>query len=324
MLHKQALDPAAVALLVLDEADRMLDMGFEEAIREIISQLPAQRQSLLFSATWPAAIRAIGRSALRDPLEVSVEASGGQPVVEQWFHELGQEADKPAAVAGLLLQHRPESTVVFCNTRRDVDELVVALARFGIVSAALHGDLEQRDRDEVLLRFANRSLNVLVASDVAARGLDVKELACVINYELPGDPDIYLHRIGRTARAGSGGLALNLVSPREAARVLQLEDRHGLQPRWTSVVAAVAGAKSAPRATMSTLRIEAGRSDKLRPGDLLGALTGPAGLEAGMIGKIDIFPTRAYVAVRCDQAQRALAGLRSGGIKGRKFRVRSL
>lgn len=324
MLHKQALDPAAIALLVLDEADRMLDMGFEEAIAEIISQLPAQRQSLLFSATWPASIRAIGRSALRDPLEVSVAASGGQPMVQQWFHELRQEADKPAAVAGLLLQHRPESTVVFCNTRRDVDELVVALARFGIVSAALHGDLEQRDRDEVLLRFANRSLNVLVASDVAARGLDVKELACVINYELPGDPDVYLHRIGRTARAGSGGLALSLVSPREAARVLQLEDRHGLQPRWTNVVPAVAGAKSAPRATMSTLRIEAGRSDKLRPGDLLGALTGPAGLEGGMIGKIDIFPTRAYVAVRCDQAQRALAGLRAGGIKGRKFRVRSL
>ncbi|QIB66446.1 ATP-dependent RNA helicase DbpA [Kineobactrum salinum] len=324
MLHQQALDPAAIALLVLDEADRMLDMGFEEAIREIVDQLPAKRQSLLFSATWPASIRAIGRSALRDPLEVSVAASGEQPVVEQWFHELGQQADKPAAVAGLLLQHRPESTVVFCNTRRDVDELVVALARFGVVSAALHGDLEQRERDEVLLRFANRSLNVLVASDVAARGLDVKELACVINYELPGDPDIYLHRIGRTARAGSGGLALNLVSPREAARVLQLEDRHGLQPRWAGVSPAVAGAKRISPAGMSTLRIEAGRSDKLRPGDVLGALTGPAGLEAAMIGKIDIFPKRAYVAVRCDQAQKALAGLRAGGIKGRKFRVSAM
>jgi ATP-independent RNA helicase DbpA len=220
-----------------------------------------------------------------------------------------------------MLQHRPESTVVFCNTKRDVDAVTQALQAMGFSCAALHGDLDQRERDEVLVRFANRSLRVLVASDVAARGLDVKELACVVNYEVPADPDVYLHRIGRTARAGSTGLALSLVTPREMHRALQLEGHHGMQLQWRPAQPVHVDSKDVPRAAMHTLRIEAGRSDKLRPGDILGALTGEAGLEAEAIGKIDIFPRRAYVAVRRNQAERALSALRRGRIKGRNFRV---
>jgi ATP-dependent RNA helicase DbpA len=320
VLRKGALDPRDITMLVLDEADRMLDMGFEETLREIVGRLPRERQSLLFSATWPDAMREIGRSALRDPLELRVESVAGQPEVEQWFHE-AEPTDKPAALAGLLLQHRPESTVVFCNTRRDVEHVRGALKAMGFATAALHGDLEQRERDEVLLRFANRSLTVLVASDVAARGLDVKELACVANYELPSDPDVYLHRIGRTARAGSSGLALSLVAPREMPRALQLQQQLGISLQWNAAPPVHIDSRAAPLATMCTLRIEAGRSDKLRPGDILGALTGTTGLSADAIGKIDIFATRAYVAVRREHAERALGGLRTGKIKGRNFRV---
>ena len=321
LLRKQALDLGAVRILVLDEADRMLDMGFEEPIREIVGKTPKNRQSLLFSATYPDAIRDIGRSVLRDALEVTVDGQSSPLAIEQWFYEV-DAAQKPAALAGLLIEHRPESSVVFCNMRRDTETVVAELERYGFSPLALHGDMEQRDRDEVLVRFANRSCNVLVASDVAARGLDVKDIGAVINYELPTDPDVYVHRIGRTARAGSSGLALNLCAPHEIQRALALEKQQGAPLRWRRAPLAGKQVRNAPQAAMATLRIDAGRTDKLRPGDLMGALTGSAGLRAEAVGKIDVFATRAYVAIARAEAERAVAKLRDGGIKGRKFRVR--
>jgi ATP-independent RNA helicase DbpA len=319
MLRKHALSLAKVKTLVLDEADRMLDMGFEESIREIVGKTPGSRQSLLFSATYPEEIRAIARATLRDPLEITVAGVIEQPAIEQLFFEVDL-ARKPAALAALLLQHRPESSVVFCNTRRDVDDVTEALGGFGISALALHGDIEQRDRDEVLVRFANRSCRVLVASDVAARGLDIKELAAVINYELPPDPDIYTHRIGRTARAGAAGLAINLCTPREMPRALALEKIQNTTLRWQTLPALDPNKSGLP-AAMVTLRIDAGRTDKLRPGDVLGALTGDAGLVAANVGKIDVFATRSYVAIAREVADKALNRLRAGKIKGRNFRV---
>ena len=323
LMRKKALHLAGVRTLVLDEADRMLDMGFEEPIREIIGKTPKDRQTLLFSATFPDAIRAIGRATMRDPLEISSEGVSEQAVVEQTFYEVDL-SQKQTALAALLYEQRPESSVVFCNTRRDVDEVAESLRHFGFTALALHGDLEQRDRDEVLVRFSNRSCNVLVASDVAARGLDIDELATVINYELPTDPDVYTHRIGRTGRAGHGGQVLSLCSPREVPRAHVLEERQGKPLRWKKLAATVPAARSAPPATMATLRIDAGKTDKLRPGDILGALTGDAGLQASVIGKIDIFATRSYVAIQRNQANNALARLETGKIKGRKFRVRKI
>ena len=320
MLRKSVLHLAHVRTLVLDEADRMLDMGFEEPIREIVGKTPARRQSLLFSATYPAEIRAIGRDLLRDPLEVTIAGAAEQPAVEQVFFEVDL-ARKPAALAALLREYTPESSVVFCNTRRDVDELTEALGKSGITALALHGDIDQRDRDEVLVRFANRSCSVLVASDVAARGLDIKELGAVINYELPPDPDIYLHRVGRTARAGKSGLALSLVTPREMPRALALEARQGSPLRWAQPKAVAGRSGDSLQAAMVTLRLDAGRTDKMRPGDILGALTGDAGLHADAVGKIDVFPTRAYVAIRRADAAKALERLRAGKIKGRNVRV---
>ena len=325
MLRKHALSLAKLRTLVLDEADRMLDMGFEEAIREIVGKTPPSRQSLLFSATFPDAIREIARNTLRDPVEVTIAGEIEQPEIDEHFFETDL-ARKPAALAALLLQHQPESTVVFCNTRRDVDDVTEALGDDGIDALALHGDIDQRDRDEVLVRFANRSCRVLVASDVASRGLDIKDLAAVVNYELPHDIDSYRHRIGRTARAGKTGLALNLVTPREMHRAhelekLELEKYPDAKLQWSKLSASNAKAKDGLPATMATLRIDGGKTDKLRAGDILGALTGDVGLKGDAIGKIDIFPTRSYVAVARSLADKALNRLRAGGIKGRKFRV---
>ena len=323
LMRKKVLHLAGIRSLVLDEADRMLDMGFEDAIREIIGKTPKDRQTLLFSATFPDPIREIGRNTMREPVEVTAGGVAEQPVVEQSFYEV-ELSNKQTMLAALLFEHRPESSVVFCNTRRDVDEVAGSLQHFGFTALALHGDMEQRDRDEVLVRFANRSCNVLVASDVAARGLDIDELATVVNYELPSDPDVYVHRIGRTGRAGHSGQVLSLVTPREISRAHVLEERQGAPLRWKKPAVATASARSALPAAMATLRIDAGRTDKLRPGDILGALTGDAGLPAAAIGKIDIFATRSYVAVARAQASQALARLNAGRIKGKKFRVRTI
>jgi ATP-independent RNA helicase DbpA len=295
-------------------------MGFEEPIREIIDHTPATRQSLLFSATYPEAIRTMARTTMRDPLEVTVAAPIARATVEQWFYEV-EPKNKPAALAALLREHRPESTLVFCNTRRDTATVVDALAGLGITALALHGDIDQRDRDEVLVRFANRSCSVLVASDLAARGLDIKELAAVVNYELPSDADIYLHRIGRTARAGSSGLAMSLCGPSEMPRALRIEAAQGGNLQWRKIGTNDVQSKNVLQAPMTTLRIDGGRGDKLRPGDILGALTGDAGLPGDAVGKIDVFATRAYVAIARELADKALGRLRAGKIKGRSFRI---
>ncbi|QWF15640.1 ATP-dependent RNA helicase DbpA [Lysobacter capsici] len=320
LLRKKALKLDGVRTLVFDEADRMLDMGFEEPMREIVAKTPKTRQSLLFSATFPDAIRDLARAAMREPLEVTVEGEATAPQIEQYFYEV-EPTRKTPLLAALLLEYRPDSCVVFCNMRKDTEEVVGSLSHYGFTALALHGDMEQRDRDEVLVRFSNRSCNVLVASDVAARGLDVEDLGAVVNYDLPTDPDVYVHRIGRTGRAGRGGVALSLCGPRETGRAQQIEQSQGAPLNWRRAEPLSGKARNAPAAPMATLRIDAGKTDKLRPGDILGALTGDAGLKAEAVGKINVYATRSYVAVATGQAGAALARLREGKIKGRKFRV---
>ena len=323
LLRKKALHLRGVRTLVLDEADRMLDMGFEEQIREVVGKTPKERQTLLFSATFPDSIRTLAEAMLREPVRATVEG-GEQPAsIEQLFFEV-EPTRKTPLLAALLLEFRPESCVVFCNMRRDTEEVVTSLEHYGFTALALHGDMEQRDRDEVLVRFANRSCNVLVASDVAARGIDVEDIGAVVNYELPTDADAYLHRIGRTGRAGRNGLALSLCAPKEMPRARLVEERQGEPLQWDKVIPLTGKPRSVPQATMATLRIDAGRTDKLRPGDIVGALTGDAGLHKDAIGKIDVYATRSYVAIARGQADKALSRLRAGKIKGRRFRVNAL
>ncbi len=321
LIERGALKLQGVNVLVLDEADRMLDMGFSDAIAAIVEHVPQQRQTLLFSATIPESIREMSRDLQRNALDITVESGEDEPQIEQTFFEVDEES-KPAALEALLLEHRPESTVVFCNTRNEVRAVAEDLAHAGFSVLALHGELDQREREEMLVRFANRSCTVLVASDVAARGLDIADLAMVINYEIASDPDTHLHRIGRTGRAGRRGIALSLCAPREMKRANAIEDQSGEALHWGEL-------PNPPNATpwsapFVTLAVDGGRQDKLRPGDVLGALTGDAGLTADAIGKIDVFPTRTYVAIEREEHARALQRLRGGKIKGRTFRIRKI
>lgn len=322
-LGRNSLSLAAAKIVVLDEADRMLDMGFEDDIRKIIKHTPKSRQTLLFSATYPEAIKAMSASIQDYPVEVSIETSEDYNHIKQHFIESAQ-SDKAQAVMKLLMHYRPESTVVFCNTKADCNEVCQLLESKGFDVLALHGDLEQRDREQVLLRFANKSCPVLVATDVAARGLDIKDLTAVINYELAYDPEIHVHRIGRTGRAGNEGLAFSLCAPREAPRVVAIEDYQKITAEWLSLSSLAVPVVASLKAARVTLCIDGGRKDKLRPTDILGALTGEGGLLGAEVGKIDIFDARAYVAIDRAVAPKALKRLQAGQIKGKRFRVSKL
>ena len=320
LMEKQVLPLATVKVLVLDEADRMLDMGFAETIELVVNAVPEVRQTLLFSATIPTEIQALSRHLQRTPLDVSIEDADARPHIEQLFFKVEAE-HKLAALRALLLNYKPESAVVFCNTRHEVRSVEAYLIQNDFPALALHGELEQREREEMLVRFANHSCTVLVASDVAARGLDIAELALVVNYELASDADTHLHRIGRTGRAGRSGLAVNLASSRESGRLRAIADASEEALQWGTLPSASGRPAAAP---FVTLVVDAGRQDKLRPGDLLGALTGSAGLPSSAVGKIDVFATRTYVAIARDAVANARSGLRAGKIKGRNFRVREL
>ncbi|MCJ0971960.1 ATP-dependent RNA helicase DbpA [Pseudomonas sp. PS1] len=322
-LKKGSLKLDGLNKLVLDEADRMLDMGFYDAIAEIIGQTPSKRQTLMFSATYPAGIKQLASTFMRDPQQVKVEALHDDTQIEQRFYEIDPEA-RMQAVVRILGSFRPESCVAFCFTKQQCQELVDALTAKGISAMALNGDLEQRDRDEVLAMFANRSLSVLVATDVAARGLDIDALDMVINVELARDSEIHIHRVGRTGRAGKKGIAISLVAPAEAHRAQAIEDRQKAPLNWQSLSDLQVQPGSPLQPPMVTLCIAAGRKDKLRPGDILGALTGDAGLPGTQVGKIAIFDFQAFVAVERDVAKQALNRLNAGKIKGRSLKVRTL
>ncbi|MCU1718411.1 ATP-dependent RNA helicase DbpA [Pseudomonas sp. 5P_3.1_Bac2] len=321
-LSKATLKLDGLNTLVLDEADRMLDMGFYDSIADIIGQTPSRRQTLLFSATYPAGIKQLASSFMRDPQQVKAETLHDDVQIEQRFYEIEPE-QRLEAVVKLLNHHRPQSCVAFCFTKQQCQEVVEYLTSKGISAAALHGDLEQRDRDQVLATFANRSLSVLVATDVAARGLDIEALDMVINVELARDPEIHIHRVGRTGRAGEKGLAASLVAPAEGHRAQAIEDLQKAPLNWQPLSSLKHQGGAPLQPPMITLCIAAGRKDKLRPGDILGALTGEAGIPGTHVGKIAIFDFQAYVAVERSVASQALKRLSEGKIKGRSLRVRS-
>ena len=320
-LSKNTLHLDAIRTLVLDEADRMLDMGFADDITDILSRTPEERQTLLFSATWPDEIAAVSRRFQRDPQTIEINSTDELPAVEQQFYEVSRRG-KTEMLQKLLSREQPASCVVFCNTKKDCQDVYDALESSGQSVLVLHGDMEQRERDQTLIRFANGSSRVLVATDVASRGLDIKALELVINYELAWDPEVHIHRIGRTARAGESGLAISLCAPEEAVRANALEEMLHMKLNWQPIPA---GLRITPLdAAMATLCIDGGKKAKIRPGDILGAMTGDMGLNGEDIGKIVIQPMHAYVAVRQGIAQQARKLLQQGKIKGKPVRVRLL
>ncbi|WP_421866980.1 ATP-dependent RNA helicase DbpA [Motiliproteus sp.] len=323
-LRKGTLRLDDLNLLVLDEADRMLDMGFQDALDAIIANTPSDRQTLLFSATYPDQIRAIAQRVMQDPVMVKVEDRHDDSTIVQQLYRVEDDEQRFTALRLLLLQTRPESAVVFCNTKREAQQLADNLHGYGFSALALHGDLEQRERDRTLVRFANKSATVLVATDVAARGLDVSGLDAVINYQVANDFEVHVHRIGRTGRAGNQGLACTLYSDREEAKVVGLQ-AYLDQDIPTAPLPPLALLDQEPaKAAMVTLQIDGGKKQKLRPGDILGALTGQGGIDGNQVGKIQIFANWSYVAVKRNSVKAAMKKLGEGKLKGRNFRLRRI
>jgi len=322
-LTRKSLKLDAVQVLVLDEADRMLEMGFEEEVKAVVAETSSDKQTLLFSATYPDAIQAMSANIQHAPIEISVDEVHQAGQIEQLFYKV-DEAEKLSALVSLLAQYQPESSVVFCNTKYACQQVAAGLAQQGYSVLALNGDLEQRERDQVLLRFANKSCSVLVATDVAARGLDIKELAAVMVYDLSADPQTHIHRIGRTGRAGQKGLAFSLCTAEELQRAKAIAAHQKMTLQWGTLTATRGQKNKTLKPAMVTLVIDGGRKSKIRASDVLGALTGTAGLSGDEVGKIDIFDVRTYVAIKRASATIALTRLQEGTIKGRKLRVKTL
>lgn len=319
-LRKGNLDFQHVETLVLDEADRMLDMGFQQSLDAIVDQIPEQRQTLLFSATYPDSISTLAQRVQVNPLLIEVNATHNQSSIEQHFYLLDDENQRNQALAQLLSNFYSQSCVVFCNTKRETEEAADFLKSQGFTALALHGDMEQKIRDQSLVCFANGSVPILIATDVAARGLDIEALDVVLNYQLSRDPEVHIHRIGRTGRAGQKGIAVSLLTTKERFKLQRLEELYGEIPATAPLPDS--SSQPPPKPLMVTLQIDGGKKQKLRPGDIVGALTGDNGINADDIGKIHMFPMRAFVAVKREHSRKALNKLTQGKMKGRNFRVR--
>jgi ATP-dependent RNA helicase DbpA len=320
-LERGSLSLSGVNTLVLDEADRMLDMGFFDDIAKVVRQCAKDRQTLLFSATYPEGIDKLAAQFMRQPQTIQVEAQHSEHKIRQIFFEVG-EHERLHAVSSILAHYRPERTLVFCNTKQQCRDVVAVLQAQGLSALALYGELEQRERDQVLVQFANRSCSVLVATDVASRGLDVQGLEAVINVDVTPDPEIHIHRIGRTGRGDAEGLALTLVSMDEMGSVGKIEVLQGRESDWQPLSILTPAAGGLLRPPMRTLQIVGGRKEKIRAGDVMGALAGECGLTREQVGKINVNEFSTYVAVQADLAKKVEAQLSRGKIKGKTVKVR--
>jgi ATP-independent RNA helicase DbpA len=323
-LGKANLNLDNLTTLVLDEADRMLDMGFQQALDDIVGYMPDQRQTMLFSATYPEKIENIAQRIMLSPVTVEVQDTHGNESIVETLYQVENDQSRVEAVRLLLQEHQPETTLIFCNTKIETDRVANELHAAGYEASALHGDLEQKDRDQTLACFANRSISVLVATDVAARGLDIDSLDLVINYQVAQELEVHTHRIGRTGRAGAQGMACSLYTQRDNHRIGLLEDylKQKFQRGNLPHIRLLREPVFAP--PMMTLHIAGGKKQKLRAGDIVGALTGADGIPGSEIGKIQVGDHWAYVAVAHKFGKTAFNKLQKGKLKGRSFKVRRL
>ena len=311
-IGKDTLDLKMINTVVLDEADRMLDMGFIDVMEHILEHVPKKRQTMLFSATFGDDIKKLSAKIANNPVMVKIESKEEDKNIKEIFFQTPKEL-KFEALLKLLRTYKPESAIVFCNMKVMVSEVAQSLQDEGFDALDLHGDLEQVDRTETLLQFANKSCRVLIATDVAARGLDIDDVDIVVNYDLPRDDESYVHRIGRTARAGKSGMALSLANSRELqkfpdAEVKNIED---LDEDLSAVLTS----------KLKTLGINGGKKNKLRAGDILGTLCVAIGLTKDEVGKITLSDRHTYVAIKKSAYEKAFKGLQAEKIKGRNFRV---
>lgn len=261
------------------------------------------------------------------PVRVTVAALPEEkPSIQQFVIYEPDEEQKIETLLRIFKEYQPTAAIVFCNLKVSVAAIVESLTRHLYSAEGLQGDLEQRDRDLVMAKFRNGSTRILVATDVAARGIDIEDLSMVINFDLPHQPDDYVHRIGRTGRAGRKGIAISIAAPRDRLRIKEYEEYNGapIEQSTSTTIKPSEELPPAPRAAgMQTLYISGGRKEKVRPGDILGALTGEAGgFNGSDIGKIEIHDHFSYVAVSANIAEKACKCLSDGKIKGQKFLIR--
>jgi len=311
-LAKETLTLDSIKTLVLDEADRMLDMGFYDEIVKIGSNMPRDKQTLLFSATFPEKIEKLAKALLNQPLTIKVDTV----IEENKINELVYEtSDKLKTLTALIQSYKPESLLIFCNTKLEVSSLTDTLAGRGHSVIDIHGDLDQRERNESVIAFSNGSKRILVATDVASRGLDIKNIALVINYDLPFDAEVYTHRVGRTGRADATGTAISLFSPHDKEKcsyVLAKAKKKEMKDLRID-------AKFKMTSEYDTLCLHGGKKTKLRAGDILGTLCKEIGIEGKLIGKINITDTKSYIAIHHTVIDRVLKALKSVKIKKKKY-----
>lgn len=323
LLKIKALKTKNIQTLVLDEADRMLDMGFQEDILKIISKLPQEKQTLLFSATYPEEILEMSKSLQKSALKIQVDTEVAEDKIQEYFYVVDEDKNKAEALIKVLSHYQPESAIVFCKTKQMTKDLAHYLRKQKISALALHGDLEQKERVKILVQFTNKSCRILVATDVAARGLDIADIESVINFDLPTDSESYVHRVGRTARAGKEGTAISLFQG-EAETTLLNKINKELKLKYQPLKIKSMARRNAYynlKSKMRTLFVSGGRKDKVRPGDILGALVHHAKIEPNSIGKIDVMDVLSFVAVEFKYAEKAKDKMQTGKIKGKKFKV---
>ncbi|MCO4753420.1 MAG: DbpA RNA binding domain-containing protein, partial [Bacteriovoracaceae bacterium] len=320
LLRENEIDTDSIKTFVLDEADKMLDMGFHTDIMNIERFIPLERQTLLFSATFPESIADLGKKIQDSPVDIRIDSGNAPDTIEQTLFKVKSHTDKPEALLKILGLAQPERSIVFCKTKQISDEVARFLNKNSIVASAIHGDLDQNERTVTLTRFSNRSLSVLVATDVAARGLDIKELEAVINYDLPSDPEVYIHRVGRTGRAGLSGKAYGLYIDKEFYKIEAIEELLGEQVPLKDIVK-LRDLEFKELPPMETMYIGGGKKDKVRPGDVLGALVKEAGLSPDTVGNISVLNILTYVAIKREFIDQAINKLSNGKIKNRKFKV---
>ena len=322
-LKKGSLNLKNTSAIVLDEADRMLSMGFIDDIEIIIQECPDERQTLLFSATYPEEILKISSSYQQQPTTLTIQSSAKSASIKQEFYHASRD-NRLEKLNSILKETKPGSTLIFCNQKAQAQQLQADLIKIGHHALSLHGDLEQFDRDQTLIRFANHSTSILVATDVAARGIDVEKLELVVNYELPAEAETYIHRMGRTGRAGLGGLAVSLVLPNEEYRFKRIMKLLEVSIEIKDIPAQKREAEFKLYPPNTTLFINSGRKHKISAGDFVGALTATREIVGESLGKINILENMSYIAIKNNASKAALKILSETKIKGRKIRAKKL
>jgi ATP-independent RNA helicase DbpA len=317
-LESQTFTSENISTLVLDEADRMLDMGFTEDINKIIDFLPKQRQTLLFSATYPANIAQLANNILNNPKTVEIQDIKEKVNIEEVFYK-SEDSNKNNIIYNILRQEKQVSNIIFCNTKIACNELADSLEDNGVDVLVLHSDMEQKQRNETLILFANKSFSILIATDVASRGIDINDVNLVLNYDLPFDTEVYTHRIGRTARAGKAGKSISLVDYESMQTFNELNENNNLQLKDISTI--TYDEKFNVISPYATLFINSGKKHKLRAGDILGALTAGIGLNKDDVGKIDILDLCSFVAIKTNKAKKSCEALNNTKIKAKYHKI---